>query len=127
MALVIGETGAAEVGDGVQLVSPAGRFAFSDVDLVANDRVGLLVDLGGRTLGWAALDDVTADGTGDQLGVVVQSGTVDASWDDGVTRLGATAANDAALLESSRVLPSFGGLDLPALELDGLFPGPSPR
>ena len=80
--------------DGIALVDTEAtltRLALED-----NDRVGALVDLAGGTTSAVTLTDVTVGGTGTELGVVAQNGTVAMGWDSGVTRSGATAANDAA-------------------------------
>lgn len=49
-------------------------------------------------------DSVTASGSGEQLGVVGQGGTLEPGWDDGITREGATADNDARFLETGEPL-----------------------
>ena len=80
--------------DGVSLVSSDATL--EGLELVSNDRVGVLVDLGGGSSASVALDGVAVDGTGTELGVIGQNGTLAAGWDDGVTRAGATVGNDAA-------------------------------
>lgn len=84
------------LGDGLHVVQPrAGTLVLEDLRLTDNSRIGALIDLGGGALAGATIDAVTVSGEGDALGFVVQNGTVPDGWDAGVTRLGATAANDA--------------------------------
>lgn len=95
-----GETGSIEVGDGVHAVVPSvSGLVFEGVTLTGNERAGMLLDIGDDDPTGAVMD-VTVDGSGASLGVIAQGpgGLVElGGWDSDVTRLGATAANDAAL------------------------------
>lgn len=98
-ALAVGvfeETGSIQVGDGIQVVHPIGPTTFRNVTLAGNERVGLLVSLRGESSDLVTIEDVAVDGAGTQLGAVIQGGTVTPGWDAGITRTGATSANDAA-------------------------------
>ena len=97
---VFDETGAVEVGDGVQVVRPKGPVILENLSFSNNERAGILLDLGGGSMDDVTLDAVTVDGTGDQLGALAQDGTIPEGWDLGVTRTGATVVNDAALVGS---------------------------
>lgn len=110
---LVEETGSVQVGDGIQLVGTTDAVTLEDLTLSSNARVGILVDLGGGTLDDFAIAQVSVDGTGEQLGAVVQGGTAPAGWDDGVTRQGATSANDAALADELGVVGIVGPSDLP--------------
>jgi hypothetical protein len=95
---IFGTTGSVLVGDGIQVASADGPVTVRNVALSGNERVGLLVELAGATGEALTIDGVTVDGTGTQNGAVAQGGTPDPGWDSGVTRTGATEANDAAPL-----------------------------
>jgi hypothetical protein len=92
---VLGETGNVMVGDGVQLIRPQGPVSVENVTLSANQRVGLLVDLGGGAMSQLTLTGVAVDGVSDAYGVIAQNGTTAADWDSGVVRSGAPVLNDA--------------------------------
>lgn len=90
-----GMAGSVQAGDGVHLVrSP--MVAARDLQLLDNQRVGLLLDLGGEASVGLSVTGVLAEGTGEQLGAVAQNGTVPDGWDEGVTRRGAPEVNDPA-------------------------------
>jgi hypothetical protein len=123
LATRIFEEGPVLVGDGVQIVDSTSGLNLRDLYLSGNDRVGLLLDGGGADMAGAVLDGITADGTGTQLGVVAQDGDTPAGWDSGVTRLGSTAANDAALRETLSIAGTVAAESLPratGLRTDGL-------
>jgi hypothetical protein len=96
----VGLTGRVEVGDGVQLVRSTDNITLRNINLVDNERAGLLLELGSGNTDGVSLSTVAASGTGVQLGVVAQSGTLGTGWDDGVTRSGALETNDATFLAS---------------------------
>lgn len=96
------------VGDGIEMIRPQGPMAISNVTLTDNERAGLLIEVGAPLAG-ITLTAVTVSGTGAQLGAIAQddaavipSGTD--GWDTGVTRQGATVANDPAVTTR---LPSY--------------------
>lgn len=93
------------VGDGIHLIDAVADTRLERVTLRDNAKVQLLVDLGAGMGEGLVFDTVMVDGTAMQLGAV--GGATDAmgvltaapvgSWNDAsITRLGATAANDAA-------------------------------
>ncbi|MCC7536495.1 MAG: hypothetical protein IT379_09785 [Deltaproteobacteria bacterium] len=103
--------GTIRVGDGIQLVGPATNLVLQDLDLRGNARTGLLVELLGGSLESAVVENVRVDGDGDSFGAVAQGGTVPAGWDDGVSRGGDTAANDAMRdMPLPHLGPQMGGL-----------------
>lgn len=83
------------VGDGIQVVRPAGPVSLRQLDLIENARIGLLVDLDGGEPDDITLSDVSVDGQGSQLGALLQGSTVPAGWEAGLDRQGATVENDA--------------------------------
>ncbi|MDQ3034240.1 MAG: hypothetical protein M3Y87_17660 [Myxococcota bacterium] len=101
--------GAIEAADGLHLIDN-GTAVLRNLRLSDNGRVGLLLDLGGATTDVAMLTGIVAEGSGEQLGVLAQNGTVTSGWDDGVSRVGAPMTND----------PLFTG----ALDVAGIL-GPS--
>ena len=105
---VFGETSTVEVGDGIQLVRSVDAITLSNLSLDGNERAGLLVDLDGGDTSGIGITSVSADGTGAQLGVIAQNGTLAAGWDAMVDRLGETAANDSAFLAAGTVLDVAG-------------------
>ncbi|MCB9591182.1 MAG: hypothetical protein H6719_00500 [Sandaracinaceae bacterium] len=104
------------MGDGVQLVRSDGS-RVTDAILRNNERVGVLADLAGGSTSSLTLSNVTVEGTGTQLGAVVQNGTAEPGWDGTVTRLGATLTNDLAFT---------GGLDISNVVGPGDFPPAGP-
>jgi len=97
------EGGTVNAGDGVQLVDPVGTVNVEDVSFTGNERVGLLIDLGGASMESLTIRDVEVDGTGDELGAVAQGAEPPAGWDAEVTRAGVTAENDATHTEALSV------------------------
>jgi hypothetical protein len=100
-----------EVGDGMHVVEPTGRFRFEDTTLADNGRVGLLIDLAGVPYADAVewLSSIDVEGRDEQYGVLVQGGEVPDGWDAGVSRAGSPAMNDPAFSGS---LPVVSALDL---------------
>lgn len=111
---IVAETGSVEVGDGVQLVGTTRNVTLEDLTLSGNARIGILLDLDGGALDGFSMDRVSVDGADDALGAVLQGGTLEPGWDDGLTRQGATAANDAALGDELGVVGIVGPSDMPA-------------
>lgn len=112
-----GERGTVEIGDGIQIVDPAGANVIESVMLTANERVGLLVDVGSGTLDRVTLRDVIVDAPAAALGAIAQdaAGVVapGSGWDSGVTRLGAAATGDASHTTA---------LDVPGALVTGALP-----
>lgn len=95
---VLEETGTGQVGDGLQLVRTTVGVRLAHIALSGNERVGLLLELGGSSTNDIVIDDVQVEATGsDAYGAVAQGGAIEPGWDDGVRRLGDTATNDTAL------------------------------
>ncbi len=99
-------------GDGVHVVG-ADDLRLDALTLNDNERVGLLLDLEGATPTTFDVGTVTVSGAGSSLGAVAQNGDVPADWDTEVMRLGATAANDAALTEALEIVGAIGPSCLP--------------
>lgn len=113
----VGLTGRVDVGDGIQLVRSTSAIAIDAVTLTDNERAGLLLDLGAADTSGVGLTSVNASGTGAQLGVIAQSGTIGMGWDSGVTRSADLSTNDAAFQASGVPLDVVGIVtptDLPA-------------
>jgi hypothetical protein len=106
----MGEGGSVMAGDGLHMRAVTGAL-IERVRCEDNDRVGILLDLGGGAPG-VTFSGVTVSGTGGQLGavagpvVVGSAPTVseltpvppgDGGWDAGIVREGATEANDRDL------------------------------
>ncbi len=113
------------VGDGIQLLRTTEGVHVENVRLDDNARVGVLVDVGGGSIDDVTLNEVVANGTAGQNGVIAQDdrGLIPPGegWDDGVERLGATEANDLAAAAALDVLPSA----LPAAKIPTLGDAPS--
>ena len=116
----IGAIGLLRVGDGIHVTGARGPIRLSGLRLADNARAGLTVELGA---GEVTFEGVTAAGSGAQLGAVAGrasgAGRLTAEsppgWDAGITREGATGANDRA----------FGGAFGAVTEaLPGLVPPP---
>lgn len=97
---VLEETGAVEVGDGIQLVRSADGTTIRNVELTNNERVGVLVELDGGTLDPGLFENVTITGDGTSYGVIAQNGQTAMNWDNGV------ALNGAAMADGLVTLPS---------------------
>lgn len=101
-----GTGGGVDAGDGIHLVGDARAVTLDGLTLSGNTRVQIVVDLAATAASEITLAGVRVDGSGAELGLVAQGGALPVGWDAGVTRLGATAANDAAF---SGALSVFAG------------------
>lgn len=99
-------------GDGIQLVRPAGAVDLAGIRLDGNERVGLLLDSPAQPSA-ITIADLLVDGVDDALGAIAQGADLPEGWDDGVSRLGATEANDAAHEGALQVAEGLDGADLP--------------
>ncbi len=106
------------VGDGIHVVlDSVSDVAIESVTLEGNERVGLLLDVGDGMPENATLTAITVDASGSAYGAVAQSGArvVGAgAWDTGVTRLGASVANDAAIMDPLETVGIVAPMFLPA-------------
>ncbi len=92
----VGTGGGVDAGDGIHIVGACTGVTLDSITLSGNARVQIVADLGATLATELTLTDVRVDGSGAQLGLVTQNGAVPMGWDTGVTRLGATVANDVA-------------------------------
>lgn len=92
-----GETGTVMVGDGVQLVGTTAGARLTNLDLVDNERVGLLIELDGTGFAAMELSGVRVTAQNGASGAVCQNGTKPSDWDAGVTRTGVTRAADQTI------------------------------
>jgi hypothetical protein len=99
-------------GDGVHVVG-ADELHLTGLTLTNNERVGLLLDLGGMDPTAFDVGTVEVSGEGGSLGAVAQNGEIPVGWDADVMRLGATAANDAALTDALEIVGAIGPSCLP--------------
>lgn len=114
--------GRIEAADGVHLVQNE-HVSLSNLRLAHNERIGLLLDLGGGSTATATLSGVVAEGVGDQLGALAQNGTVIAGWDTEVSRVGSPVLNDATFSGSLDIAGILGPSCLPdtdAVATEGL-------
>lgn len=109
----LSDWGMVTVGDGIQLVRPVMGTVVRNAMLENNERAGVLLDLGRGTSATVALDGVTVNGSGAQLGCVTQNGTAEMGWDRGVTRQGAAVANDGAFRGGLSTVGVLGPSNLP--------------
>jgi hypothetical protein len=95
--------GVQRIGDGIVL-SGTSDALIHNTTVSDNERVGLMVDLGGAVTD-VRFESVTVSGTGDAFGAlagdrdtVLGQVTIDPppGWDEGITRAGATIDNDVA-------------------------------
>jgi len=102
-----------DVADGIQIVNPLGDTRLRDVRLAFNKRVGLLLDVERPVA--LTLERVEVEGEGEQLGALIQGEetSIPADWDIGVSRLGATLANDQDFIGRLGVIESVGPAELP--------------
>lgn len=105
-------TGPVPFGDGIHVLGSTG-VELDRLSVSGNGRAQVLVDLTGGTASDVSLGAITVDGTGEEYGVVVQGAPTPADYEAGVSRLGATAANDAARTGPLAVLPGAAASDLP--------------
>ncbi len=104
------------VGDGVQLVDSTTDVSLSNLHLVDNDRVGLLLDVGTGSTAGVRLSAITVSGTGTALGAIAQGTTVVAGWDGPIVREGATATNDPVFTGVLEKAGAISPTDLPRAE-----------
>jgi hypothetical protein len=99
-------------GDGVHI---AGSTDITVTSLTAtdNERVGLLLDLGGTAPTRLNVTATSVDGAAESLGAIAQNGDVPADWDRDVTRLGTTLANDTAFTGLLDIVGAIGPSCLP--------------
>jgi hypothetical protein len=109
---LVDEVRSVRAGDGLHLVRSEG--ALRSISLENNERVGLLVELGGASTDLLDLQSVEVSGSGEQLGAVAQGGTVEPAWDEQVERQGATTANDTAFEGTLAIAEAVGPSCLPA-------------
>lgn len=115
---IFGEIAAIEAGDGLQVFTPMGAHTLRDLTVVDHPRIGVLIELGvSGVLADVSLDAISVEGAALGCLAQTQAGLVPlGGWDDAVTRLGDTATNDAAQLDT---LALGGGLsegNLPAVD-----------
>lgn len=122
---IYGETGLIEVGDGLELLRPAGPVELADLELAGSGRVQLLVDLGGDAAVELRVEAVVVDGAGDQLGALLQGAPGHEGWDAELDRRGATEANDGAFEGSLPTLtvPTLEAVDPRDYSREGLLGG----
>lgn len=115
-----------DMGDGVQIVDAMQDLGLAELDLVDNERVGLLLAMDSDDLSTTTMTAIHVEGSGDMLGCVAQGPSVSAGWDDGVERTGAVVVNDAALAVPLDVVSIVAptdfplGLDLGMLGIDAI-------
>ncbi len=97
-----GEVGTIMIGDGIQLVESLDGARLSELDLIDNERVGLLIELGGGTFSPSELAGVRVSQSSGN-GAVCQHGTKPVGWDSGVSRTGVTSALDHAVTDLDTV------------------------
>ena len=81
--------------DGIQIVRPQATLTLQGLTLRDNDRIGLLLDMGGAALSGVTLGAITVSGTGAQQGAMAQHTDPTTGWDDPITREEDTLLNDA--------------------------------
>jgi hypothetical protein len=101
--------------DGIHMIDSESA-TLRNLRMIENERVGLLLDLGGASTATSTIESVVVEGSGEQLGAVAQDGTVVPGWDSAVTRVGAPAVNDALVT---------GPLDVAGILGPSCFPDPS--
>ena len=124
----VGDFGVRRVGDGLHLLASVTDVTVERVALSNNGRAGLVVDLGAE-MPAITFNDVTVDGSGEALGAV--AGTSDGAghlvpvaaggWDTGITRMGATVANDVAALPTMDSVGTGAPSDLPGISELGVI------
>jgi len=100
------------VGDGLQIIDSLTDLVLQNASVMNNGRVGLLLDAMESDLSSTTLEDIVIEGTGSQLGAVMQGASVP-GWDDGITRMGETAINDEALTADLDLVGVVAPADLP--------------
>ena len=107
----VGETGSFRGADGLHLLETQ-SVVLSSLLLEGNERVGLLIDVGGGTTALSTTQ-VQVLGSGNQLGAIAQNGDINSDWDSGVDRDDLIAANDAAVSGTLQVAGVISPLCLP--------------
>ena len=111
----LGGVGVIRAADGLHLVDNE-NVRVAQVEIVENDRVGLLIDLGGASTASVSLSNVAVAGSGAQLGAVAQNGTAVPGWDSAVTRDAQLAANDAAFVGALDIAGAVGPACFPVTD-----------
>jgi hypothetical protein len=76
----------------------------------------MLLDLEGDSTTGITFEQVTVDGSGEQLGVIGQDGELRPGWDEGVTRMGATLTNDVEFTGTLDVVMAVSPTDYPTAD-----------
>ncbi len=93
---ITGAASAVEVGDGLSLFASNTNVRLEEVQLIDNERVGVLFDLDGGTFDDIDIASIEVSAMGEGLGAVAQNGTIPPDWDANITRNDVAEANDAA-------------------------------
>ena len=115
---LLSDWGVVMVGDGIELIRPAPGSVLRRVTLGANERAGLLVDLGGGDTSLVTLEALDVTAVAPAHGCAVQNGTLLAGWDSGVTRRDATTDVDPSV--TLEVGDLIGGTSVDPSSFDGL-------
>lgn len=114
---VLGEVGAIELGDGIEVIAEdMDLVTIEGVRLAGNARIGALLQVRGGAVRDGALVDVTVDASDEGYGLAAQSTTAlipSGSWDGDVLRLNAALTNDALLGDLLPVLEAVAPMGLP--------------
>ena len=111
------DLGGIRAGDGISIVSPSGPTRIANVELLQHARIGLMLDVSGSMLSQVTLASVAVDGP--TLGCLAQDMTglvPTGGWDDGVTRRGATAANDLAQTAVLQAIAPIAARNVPSID-----------
>jgi hypothetical protein len=93
--------------------------SLASLSLTENERIGVLLELGGAMLDPGVMAGVSITATSSSaLGVVAQGGAATAGWDDDVTRGGTTSANDAAHTGDLSTVGIVGPCFMPPVDLE---------
>jgi len=111
---VFEETGSIDVGDGIQIVKPAGHVTLQNLSMSNNERVGILLDLGGGSFDNVTIEGVSVEGTGNQYGAIAQNGQIPDSWDSGVTRRGNVSVNDESFMGTLSIVGTVPSKSIPS-------------
>lgn len=110
-----------DVGDGVQVVNSMRGLALDGLDLVDNERVGLLLHMVSDDLSTATMTGITVEGSVEMLGAIAQGTAVPSGWDTSVARTGATIDNDLAFAGVLDIVAVVAPTDLPLSGAAGAF------
>lgn len=91
---IIEMDGSTKIGDGLQIIQPAGPVRLENLMLSGNERVGLLLNLSADARDDLVIENVTVEGSGEALGAIAQGVDMTEGWDQGVERSGDTLEND---------------------------------